>query len=46
VTGWTIDVDQPSHVALAEELAARGIDCLTTDAPSQLAEHMQTQTVY
>ena len=46
VTGWTIDADQPSHVALADELAERGIDYLTTDAPSRLAERMQTQTVY
>ncbi len=46
VTGWTIDADQPSQVALADELVERGIDCLTTDSPSRLAARLQTQAVY
>lgn len=40
VNGWTIDVNQPDQVELARYLVERGVDALTTDTPSQLAERL------
>jgi glycerophosphoryl diester phosphodiesterase len=45
VDGWTIDVEQPDHIELACYLADRGVDALTTDSPSQLAQLMLTPTL-
>jgi glycerophosphoryl diester phosphodiesterase len=45
VDAWTIDVDDPHQIKLACFLAERGVDMLTTDSPSQLAEQIPTATL-
>jgi glycerophosphoryl diester phosphodiesterase len=45
VDAWTIDVAQPDQVELASYLVARGVDVLTTDSPSQLAQQINTATL-
>ena len=45
VDAWTIDVTQPDQVELARYLVERGVDALTTDTPSRLAEHLPAATI-
>lgn len=45
VDGWTIDVEQPEHIKLAQLLVARGVDALTTDHPARLAAHLHAETL-
>lgn len=45
VDGWTIDVDQPGQIELAQILVEQGIDALTTDTPSRLAEVISAETI-
>ena len=45
VDGWTIDVARPDQVELARYLAAHGVDALTTDSPSRLAQQIPVETV-
>jgi len=45
VDGWTIDVEQPDQVELARYLVERGVDVLTTDSPSRLAQQIPTATL-
>lgn len=45
VDGWTIDVDQPGHIELAQLLVEHGIDALTADIPSRLATQLSVETM-
>ena len=45
VDAWTIDVEQPDQLELAHYLAQRGVDALTTDSPSRLAQQIPTTTL-
>ncbi len=40
VDGWTIDVTHPGQIELARFLVEHGVDKLTTDTPSRLAEQL------
>lgn len=44
VDAWTIDVDQPEQVRMAQFLVERGIDELTTDSPARLAALLPSET--
>ena len=46
VDGWTIDVDQPAHIDLANFLIDHGIDALTTDSPRELAKQLNAAVVF
>lgn len=45
VDAWTIDVEQPGQIKLAQTLVQHGVDKLTTDMPSQLVKHLPTTTI-
>ncbi len=45
VDGWTINVDHPDHIELAQQLVEQGIDALTTDTPSRLAAQLSAETI-
>jgi glycerophosphoryl diester phosphodiesterase len=45
VDAWTIDVDDPEQVSLAQELVKRGIDDLTTDTPKRLAAYLPSKSI-
>ncbi len=45
VDGWTIDVEQPEHIKLAQFLVEHGVDELTTDTPDRLAAHLPAATI-
>jgi glycerophosphoryl diester phosphodiesterase len=45
VDAWTIDVEQPDQVELARYLVEHGVDALTTDSPSRLAQQISTATL-
>jgi len=45
VIGWTIDIDHPGHVDLAQQLVEMGIDALTTDTPSRLTSRLSVDTI-
>ena len=46
VDAWTIDVNQPVHLETAQYLAEQGVDELTTNTPTELAERLAVQAVY
>ncbi len=46
VVAWTIDTNQPGQIEQARTLATVGVDKLTSDAPSLLAEHLPTPVIY
>ena len=46
VDAWTIDVEEPEQVALAQVLLAHGVDDLTTDEPARLASHLTGKVIY
>jgi glycerophosphoryl diester phosphodiesterase len=46
VDAWTIDPEDPDQVATAQMLVERGVDALTTDAPSHLAGKLTTQSIF
>ncbi len=46
VDGWTIDVDQSTHIALAQFLVDHGVDELTTDEPYKLASTLSAETIF
>ncbi len=46
VDAWTIDPDDPDQVATAQMLVERGVDALTTDAPSHLAGKLTTTSIF
>ena len=43
--GWTIDITDPSQVALAQYLVDMGIDKLTTDTPAELAAKLDAKVI-
>jgi glycerophosphoryl diester phosphodiesterase len=45
VDGWTIDIRQTGHLELARYLVDHGVDALTTDTPSRLAEQLSVETL-
>jgi glycerophosphoryl diester phosphodiesterase len=45
VDAWTIDVNQPEQITLAQTLVDQGIDALTTDSPIKLASHLSPRTI-
>jgi glycerophosphoryl diester phosphodiesterase len=45
VDGWTIDVSKAEQILLAKVLVNLGIDELTTDAPGQLANLIDSDTI-
>jgi len=45
VDSWTIDVDQPEQIKLAQFLVEHGVDELTTDAPARLAALLPSKTI-
>ena len=45
VDGWTIDIDKPEHIELAQSLVEQGIDKLTTDTPAQLSAYLSCSTI-
>jgi glycerophosphoryl diester phosphodiesterase len=45
VDGWTIDVSKAEQIHLAKVLVNLGIDELTTDAPGQLANLIDSDTI-
>ena len=45
VDGWTIDVNDPDQVELAQLLVDEGIDKLTTDTPAELAAKLTAKTI-
>jgi glycerophosphoryl diester phosphodiesterase len=46
VDGWTIDVDNPDHLRIADSLVDHDIDELTTDTPAKLASVLRSETIY
>lgn len=44
VNGWTIDVNNPEHLRIADSLVDHDIDELTTDTPAQLASLLRSET--
>lgn len=45
VDGWTINIEKPEHIELAQTLVKQGIDKLTTDTPAQLAAYLPYSTI-
>lgn len=45
VVGWTVDIDQPGHVEMAQQLIEHGIDALTANMPSRLAPLLSVETI-
>lgn len=45
VDGWTIDAEDPQSIKLAQVLVEHGVDMLTTDQPSKLAQHLPSKTI-
>ena len=45
VDSWTIDVNDPGQIELAQFLVDKGIDKLTTDDPAQLAAKLTAKTI-
>ena len=45
VVGWTIEVDQPGHIEMAQQLIEHGIDALTVNNPSRLAPLLTVETI-
>ena len=45
VDGWTIEVNDPAQIALAQILVDKGIDKLTTDTPAALAGNLVAKTI-
>ncbi|MFN2304740.1 MAG: glycerophosphodiester phosphodiesterase [Anaerolineales bacterium] len=45
VDAWTIDVEDPEQIELAQQLVNRGIDDLTTDTPSRLAAYLPSKSI-
>jgi len=46
VDGWTIDINQPDQITLAQSLVEHGIDYLTTDTPARLAANLPAITIF
>ncbi len=45
VDAWTIDVELPEHIHLAQVLVEHGVDALTTDHPARLASHLPAAAI-
>jgi glycerophosphoryl diester phosphodiesterase len=45
VAGWTIDLHQEGHLKRAQRLVEHGVDVLTTDTPTQLAEKLAVESI-
>ena len=45
VDGWTIEVNDPAQIEIAQTLVDKGIDKLTTDTPAELAAHLIAKTI-
>jgi glycerophosphoryl diester phosphodiesterase len=46
VAAWTLDPDQPHHVALAQRLAALGVERITTNDPPGLAAALGDEVTF